>query len=223
MVLDLTPDQLLSTTRTVRRRLDFDRPVDQGLIQECLTLAVQAPTRSNSQAWKFLVVCDQATRAAIGEIYRRAFEIYRSQSYSAANLFGDQPLRQAAQARVMDSAAYLALHIHEAPVHVIPCLSPRAEAEPGWRQASYWGSILPATWSFMLAARARGLGVAWTTLHLMFEEELASLLGIPYESVLQAALLPVAHTKGTRFGPAQREPLDSVVFWERWGGRQPKG
>ena len=77
-------------------------------------------------------------------------------------------------------------------------------------------SIVPATWSFMLAARARGLGTCWTTFHLAHEREAAELLGIPYEAATQAALIPVAYTKGTDFKPGPRKPLGEVIHWDRW-------
>lgn len=215
-LLGLSVDEVLSTTRSVRRRLDFDRPVEPGLVEACLRLAIQAPTRSNTQAWRFVVITDSAKRGAIGDVYRRAFDHYRQQPYNAGALFADHPDRSRLQKRVMASAAYLAKNIHRAPVHLIPCLSPRVTQESDWQHASYWGSIIPAAWSFMLAARARGLGSAWTTLYLIYERDVAEILDIPYEDVQQIALLPVAHTKGVDFKPAPREPLDQVVYWNRW-------
>lgn len=215
--LELTIDEVLSTTRSVRKRLDFDRPVEPELIAECLSLAIQSPTRSNSQGWRFVVVTDRETREAIGEVYRKGFEHYRQQPFSAGALFADDPARSRVQKRVMDSAEYLARNIHRAPVHLIPCLTPRVDDEPAWKHASYWGSIVPAAWSFMLAARARGLGAAWTTLYLVYEREVAEIVGIPYERAQQAALLPVAHTRGVDFRPAAREPLEHVVYWDHWG------
>ncbi len=116
----------------------------------------------------------------------------------------------------MDSATYLKDHLHEVPVHVIPCFSPRADNLSAFGQATRWGCVIPATWSFMLAARARGLGTAWTTVHLRYEEEAALLLGIPYADVEQAALIPVAYTKGTDFKPAFRDPLERILHWQGW-------
>jgi nitroreductase len=118
--------------------------------------------------------------------------------------------------RVMDASAYLAEHLHEVPVLVIPCIEGRTENVPFLQQAVTWGSILPATWSFMLAARARGLGTAWTSLHLAYEREAAAVLGIPYEHVMQVALIPVAHTVGTDFRPGPRLPGDRRVHWDGW-------
>lgn len=215
--IDLTNDELLSTTRSVRKRLDFDRPVEPEVIRECLELALQAPTGSNAQGWQFVVVTDPDKRAALGDMYRRAFDVYETMDGNIANAYqGDDATRQAVQERSTGSARYLADHMAKAPVHVIPCITPRTDGLPSLAQTSIIGSILPAAWSFMLAARSRGLGSAWTTLHLMFEEEAAELLGIPSAEYMQTALLPVAYTKGTDFKPAHREPLDTVLHWDSW-------
>ena len=215
-LLPLSPDELLSTTRAVRRRLDFQRPVERDVIMDCLRLAQQAPTGSNSQNWHFVVVTDAAKRAALGAVYRRAFEVYRgSPMYAGARRFADAE-RQATQQRVASSADFLAERMGDVPVHVVPCLWARLDEMPPTAITGALGSILPATWSFMLAARARGLGTCWTTLHLMFTEEAAGILGIPDDRVTQVALIPVAYTKGTDFKPAHRESLDGIVHWEQW-------
>lgn len=215
-LLPLTPDELLTTTRSVRKRLDLERPVDQETIRECLQIAIQAPAASNMQHWSFVVVTDPAKRAALAGIYKRAWDIYLTLPVAAPNLSFPNAVHQAMQSRVTDSAQYLADHLHEVPVFVIPCFMGRIEAEPLVMQSASWGTICPAAWSFMLAARARGLGSAWTCLHLLFEEEAAQVLGIPYAEVTQACLIPVAHTKGANFKPAWREPLESVVHWNAW-------
>ena len=214
--LPLTPDELLTTTRSVRKRLDFSRPVERAVIEECLNIALQAPNGSNMQNWQFMVVTDPAKRCALAEIYRKAFAIYLTLPLAAAILKFDDPARKATQERVIASAQYLADHLQGVPVHVIPCIMGRVDGQPSYMQAGWYGSIHPATWSFMLAARARGIGTAFTTLHLMFEEEAAAVLGIPYAEVLQTALIPVAYSKGTDFKPAQRDPLSRVVHWDRW-------
>lgn len=214
---NLTPDQLLTTTRSVRKRLDFSRPVEMDVIRECLEIALQAPSGSNAQQWHFIVLTDEEKRKALGAIYKRAFTIYRKGADEAnAKRYSNNPQRMAIQNRIVDSSTYLADHMHEAPVHVIPCMRGRTENAKTVNQAGAWGSILPATWSFMLAARARGLGGAWTTLHLMFEQEAAEVLGIPFDKITQAALIPVAYTLGTDFKPASREPLDSVLHINGW-------
>jgi nitroreductase len=212
----LTPDELLSTTRSVRKRLDLSRPVPLELVRECLELAVQAPTGGNSQLWHFVVVTDAAKRLALGAIYRKGWELYRGQPGASGRLLAHDPQRAATQQRVLDSANYLAAHMHEVPVLVIPCIRGRTDNAPTVAQAGHWGSILPAAWSFMLAARARGLGTSWTTVHLFFEQEAATLLGIPYEKMTQAALIPVAYTIGTEFAPAAREPLDRILHLDGW-------
>ena len=215
-VLPLTPDELLTTTRAVRKRLDFDRPVDRSLIEECLQLALQAPTGGNRQRWHFVVVSDAAKRGAIAELYRRGWQAYLGSPTAAPNLHFDDPVREAVQRRVGDSAQYLADNLERAPVFLIPCTPGRMDGLPASAQAGAWGSLLPAVWSFMLAARARGLGTAWTTLHLGYEREAAEILKIPYQEFTQGALIPVAHMRGTDFKPAHRIPLKEVVHWDAW-------
>jgi nitroreductase len=202
--LDLTPDELLSTTRAVRKRLDLTRPVERELLNECLDLALQAPTGGNAQGWHFVLVTDDEHKREISDLYRRS---------KAKN---DPPSVPAEEQRIMDSSAYLAEHLHEVPVLVVPCIEGRIENAPHLVQAVTWGSILPATWSFMLAARSRGLGTAWTSLHLEYEREAADVLGIPFEEVMQVALIPVAHTIGTDFKPGQRKRTDERVHWDTW-------
>jgi len=214
--LDLTPDELLSTTRAVRKRLDFERPVPLDVVRECLELATQAPTGSNQQGWHWVIVTEPDKRARLGEIYERAFNLYRDSPMYAGRLTTGDARRDATQARVASSAEYLAAHMGEAPVLLVPCITGRVDGQPGWLSASFWGSLHPAVWSFCLAARARGLGTSWTSLHLMFEEEAAGVLGIPHETVSQGALLPVAYTKGTDFKPAPRADLDAIVHVDSW-------
>lgn len=213
-MLTLTPDELLETTRSVRKRLDLTRPVEREVLEECLALAQQAPSGSNSQSWHFLVVTDAAKRAALGDLYRKSWYPYSTRRAAAPPTQTAE--RQATQARVVSSAQYLADHMHEVPVLVIPCITGRTDAKPAVVQAGVWGSILPAVWSFMLAARARGLGTCWTTLHLTYEREAAEILGIPYDAVMQTSLIPVAYTLGTDFKAGPRESLDTMVHWEQW-------
>lgn len=219
-LLDLTPDALLSTTRSVRKRLDFSRPVEKDVILACLELAVQAPTGGNRQGWHFVVVTDAQQRQALGEIYRKGFALYREQGAAeSANMVSKRMTRDQLETlkKVQSSAEYLAEHMHEAPVMVIPCLWGRVEGLSAGEQAGTWGSILPAVWSFMLAARARGLGTCWTSVHLNYEQAAAEVLGIPYAKVTQAALIPVAYTLGgTDFKAASRVPMDSILHWDKW-------
>jgi nitroreductase len=196
-------DHLLTTTRSVRKRLDLGRPVDPRVVQECIEVAIQAPNGGNLSRYHFVVVTDAATRARIAELYRKACDEFLA------------PARTLYSPGVFESATYLAERFHEVPVHVIPCIEGRVEDKGPFRQATVYGSILPATWSLMLALRARGLGSAWTTLHLMYEKEVAALLGIP-ATITQAALLPVAHVAGD-FKPASRVAGRERTYWESWG------
>ncbi|MFT5026809.1 MAG: nitroreductase [Ilumatobacter sp.] len=216
--LDLSSDQLLSTTRAVRKRLDFDRPVDDELIRECVAMAMQSPSGSNSMTMQFVVVTDPAKRAAIGEIYGKCFDIYRGMDgVYAGSLKRETAEGQAQQDRVTDSAEYLAAHMGEAPALVIACTkSGRLDGGPAMAAASSMGNVLPAMWSFMLAARARGLGTCWTTVGLMMEEQIADVVGIPFDSVQQAVLSPLAYTKGTDFKTAMRPDPDTIIHWNTW-------
>ena len=199
-----TVDHLLTTTRSVRKRLDLRRAVDQHIIRRCIDVAIQAPNGGNMGRYHFAVVTDSAKRERIAELYRRAFADWAT------------PARDRYTPGVFTSAAYLAEHLHEVPVHIIPCMDGRVEDEGPFRQATRYGSILPAAWSLMLALRARGLGSAWTTLHLLYEKEVAALLGIP-ANVTQVALLPVAHFTGDDFKPAPRGPGRECTYWDTWG------
>ncbi|WP_433014766.1 nitroreductase family protein [Kribbella sp. CA-294648] len=211
--LDLTPDELLTTTRTVRKRLDLERPVPMELIRECIEVALQAPSGSNRQTWHWLVITDADKRAAIGEYYRRAVAAYLESSGAAGRLYADDPERAPVQQRVGSSVAYLGERMGEVPALVIPCLE--AKSLKAVNQAGMWGSILPAAWSYCLAARSRGLGTAWTTLHLTYEQEIAELLGLP-DDIRQSVLLPTAYYTGDTFKPAPRQPLDEVLHVDGW-------
>jgi len=206
---------VLTTTRSVRKRLDFDRPVPRELLLECLEVAVQAPTGSNSQGWQFVIVTDAEKKRAIGEWYRESWYEYakrRPQRYERDDLRREQ------LPRVASSAQYLADRMHEIPAMIIPCIEGRVDV-PGASNldmAGLYGSILPAAWSFMLAARDRGLVGAWTTLHLKYERETAELLGIPYERYTQAALITLGFSTGGEFKPAERIALENLVHWEQW-------
>lgn len=213
--LGLDADTLLRTTRSVRKRLDLERPVEPEVLTECLELALQAPSGSNSQRWHFVFVTDADKRARIAQLYRANFKVYASSPAAPTRQVTDDPAMAATQARVLDSADYLADNLHRVPVFLIPCIEGRFDGTPG-NQAGAWGSILPAVWSFMLAARERGLGTCWTTLHLLSEPEVAEILGIPYDSVTQAALIPIAYSIGTDFRPGPRKPMDGVVHHDGW-------
>ena len=201
-------DELLTTTRAVRKRLDLTRPVSRHVILECVRIAMQAPTASNAQDWRWLVITDAEKRAAIADLYRSIGAKYLAH---AAATESDPQTR-----RVYRSAHDLTETLAEVPVHVIPCLQRRFDECDRVVAASAWASIIPAAWSFLLALRSRGLGSVWTTMHLAKEQEVAKLLGIP-DTVTQAALFPVAYTIGTDFRPATRPPAETITFWNTWG------
>jgi nitroreductase len=209
MTLNLSVDDVLTTTRSVRKRLDFEKPVPREVLLECLELALQAPTGSNSQGWQWVFVDDPEQKKALADIYRTNATPYLDLPKPE---YGD--VRDEQRPRVYDSAKYLNEHLHEAPVMLIPCL----EGRPEGTGAGFWGSLLPAVWSFMLALRSRGLGSAWTTLHLVGdgEKQAAELLGIPFDKYSQAGLFPIAYTKGTDFRPAKRLPAEQVTHWNSW-------
>ena len=207
--LGLSADEVLTTTRSVRKRLDLTRPVPRDVLIECIDIAHQSPTGSNSMRWRWMIIEDAAKRQAIADIYRTNFE--------AAYAGAPEPEPGSQADRVNQSARHLAAHLHEVPIHVIPLPADRMdEGTPSGRQASRWGGILPAVWSFMLALRERGLGSAWTSLHLANEREVAELLGIPYDDYSQAGLFPVAYTIGTDFQPAKRPPPEDFIRWNEW-------
>jgi nitroreductase len=215
-LLDLSADEVLTTTRAVRKRLDYSREVGDDVIRECVATAMQAPSGSNVMTMQFVVVKDPAKKQAIGTIYGECFDIYRTLPMYAGAITKESPEEQAQQTRVADSADHLAAHMGEAPALVIGCTMGRADNVPGLMAASSMGNILPGMWSFMLAARARGLGTAWTTLALMREQEIAEIVGIPHAEVQQACLTPLAYTLGTDFKRAQRPDPDTIIHWDTW-------
>ncbi len=211
--LGLSADEVLTTTRAVRKRIDFDRPVEREVIMECVEIAHQAPTGSNTQGWRWMFVDDPAKKTRIAELYRKNFYPYigiteeGGEPPSAGNAQGD---------RILGSAYYMAQRLHEVPMMVIPCHTGRLEGADTFGQASSWGSILPAVWSFLLALRERGIGSSWTTLHLPDEREVAELLGIPYDSFTQVGMFPIGYTLGTDFKPATRVRAEKFVHWNSW-------
>jgi nitroreductase len=217
-LLPLDADQLLTTTRAVRKRLDFSRPVEDSVIRECVEVAMQSPSGSNNMTMQFVVVRDEAKRQAIGEVYRQCYEIYRSLDgiYIGSIDKGDVA-GNAQQSRSASSADFLADRMGEVPALILACnAGSRVEGAPAMMAASMMGNVLPAMWSFMLAARARGLGTAWTTVHLMMEQQVADIVGIPFDTVQQACLSPLAYTVGTDFKPAARPAADSIIHWDTW-------
>jgi nitroreductase len=203
-LLPLTPDELLSTTRAVRKRLDLERPVPLEVVREALEVALQAPSGGNSQRWHWIVLTDPAVRAQVADYYRRSHL-----AYSRARQVSDPSTE-----RLASSSNHLREVLADVPVLVIAAIQADQEL-PAGNQAGMWGSLLPAAWSLALALRARGLGTTWTTLHLNYEREVAEVLGLP-SNVHQGVLLPVAYTKGTNFRPAPRVDLDAVWHLNGW-------
>jgi nitroreductase len=214
MMLDLSVDEVLTTTRSVRKRLDLDKPVPREVVTECLELALQAPTGSNAQGWQWVFIEDADKKKAIADIYlahAKGYLSLPSPEYPEGDTRGER------MGRVRDSATYLAEHMHEVPLLMIPCLQGRVE-EAQQLSSSFWASLFPAAWSFCLALRSRGLGSCWTTLHLLGdgEKQAAGVLGIPHEQYSQGGLFPIAYTKGTDFRPAKRLPAEAVTHWNGW-------
>ena len=204
-LLALDPDELLSTTRAVRKRLDLDRPVALEVVREALAVALQAPSGGNAQQWHWIVLTDPGIKAQVAAYYKRSYDAYRE----------SRPATTPAQQRMASSSDHLSDVLGRVPVLVIGAIVVGDAGLPTGNQAGLWGSLLPAAWSLQLALRARGLGSAWTTLHLVYEADVAQLLGLP-ENIRQGVLLPVAYTKGTDFKPGPRADLDAVVHVDGW-------
>jgi len=214
MDFDLTQtDHLLSTTRAVRKRLDLSRPVPRELILDCVRLSTQAPAGGNHQKWRWVIVDDPDKKAVIAAAYRRAYAPYIAAQQKAVAKAGNG----AASNPIIDSSTHLAEVLHDVPVLAIPCAlgSPADVGDAPGSQEGWWGSLIPAVWSYCLAARSRGLGTVWTTLHLPYGEEVAEALGIP-ATVTQLACIPTAYYTGDDFKPAGRKPAEQVTYWNTW-------
>ena len=216
MTIDrVATDKLLTTTRSVRKRLDLTREVEPQVIQDCIDIAMQAPTGTNAQNWAFVVITDPAKKKFIADAYRNGGEMMAGSGYPPPLEPGDP--REHVMPKVMESAGYLGEILEQVPVFVIACVRGRVESVPMViAQASTYGSILPAAWSFMLALRSRGLGTAWTTIHLFQEQAISELLGIPADWT-KTVLFPVAYYTGDDFKPAHRLPSDTMTHWDSWG------
>ena len=217
MKLGLDADGVLTTTRSVRKRLDLDRPVEREIVEECLDIALQAPTGSNTQGWQWVFVTDPDKKKAIADFYGANYDAYTERPGQPT--YSDDDPRTRQRPKIMDSSRYLREIFHRVPIMMIPCIQGAGRLDSGtptFGQASAWGSLLPAVWSFMLALRERGLGSAWTTLHLPNEREVADLLGIPFDTVTQGGLFPIAYTVGTDFKLAKRLPGSSLSHWDEW-------
>jgi nitroreductase len=204
-------DRLLSTTRSVRHRLDLDRPVDPSLVVDCIRLACYAPNASNAQSWRWLVIDDPAKKASIAEVYREAMTAPMEALLAEREQSGDR-----AMVRHSKAVLYLGRVLERVPILVIPCVAGRIEEDPGLGRVTAWlGSIYPAVWSFQLALRSRGLGSTFTTAHLLGEPRVRDLLDIPPDWT-QTCLIPVAHTHGDDFSSPPRGPVEDVIGWNGW-------
>jgi nitroreductase len=211
-LLPLTPDELLTTTRAVRKRLDLSRIVERDIVEECIAIALQAPSGSNRQAWQWVPVDDPPTKSRLADLYREVFDAY--QPRSAGYVEGDT--RADRRSAVTASSIHLRDHLHEVPVLLVVFQEGLVEDLPLGSQPGFWGSVIPAIWSFMLALRARGLGSTWTTMTCRRSKEVAELLGVPHDSYTQIGMFPVAYTIGTDFKPAARLDPSSVIHWNAW-------
>ncbi len=198
-------DWALSTTRSVRRRIDWDRPVEPDVIETCIDVATQAPTGRDAEAWRFLVLTEPEPKLAVAECYRRATAMFRERAPEGS---GPKPA-------VLEQAERL----HQMPALILVCSEGRADASNTALQVAFYGSVLPAAWSLMVALRAREIGATWTTLLLLHEEEIARALGIP-DGVTQTVLLPVGYMKDARLRPTARRPAAEVTYWNTWGARR---
>ena len=213
--LELTFDEVATTMRSVRKRLDLTRPVEPAVLEECLSIAQHAPSSSNMQNFHFVVVTDAAKRAALGDLYRQGHEIYKTLPVAVHNLEYGDPAQKASRDRIIEAQDYLLEHIHEVPVHVIPCIEGSLEGMPPIFTPVLMGSVIPAAWSFMLAARSRGLATCWSNFHMFNLEEANRIVGLP-DGVMQVALIATAYSIGTDYKPAPRRSLDTMVHWNGW-------
>lgn len=200
-------DGVLSTTRSVRLRLDLEREIPHDLIEDCIDVAEQGPGGGNQASRRWLLIRDPARRQAIGDMYSSIVGSFMQRGRDATAGTG-HPMEQ-----VMKSAAHLSEHLADVPVIVIPCVwgTHDNSGKPG-----LFDSVLQSAWSFCLAARARGLATAWTTAILNKEDELRELLGIP-DGVTPIALLPLAWAKGTEFGAVPRRRANEIAYVDGWG------
>jgi nitroreductase len=204
-------DRVLTTTKSVRRRLDLSRPVDRDVVIDCIRLASYAPNASNAQEWRWLVVDDPDLRRQVGEAYRRVTVGPVTDMLNAKLAAGDEP-----GARISRSILYLADHMGEVPILVIPCFHFKPDAGTPLPQISrMFASTYPAVWSFQLALRSRGLGSVLTTAHTLDEEGMGKVLGIP-GGWTQTCLIPVAYTVGLDFTPSPRRPVEEFIGWNGW-------
>lgn len=210
--LGLSVDEVLTTTRAVRKRLDVTRPVPRELLEECLEIALQAPNGSNRNGWRWIIVDDPEMIAKLADEYRAAMGALNSGAMPTPNPIGTSDR----DARILESAYALVEKLDKMPAILIPLMPGRPDGKDVVDQASMWGSIVQAVWSFMLALRERGLGSIWATVTSRREREIAELLGIPFEEYTQVGFFPVAYTEGTQFKRAWRRPVSEVLTWNKF-------
>jgi nitroreductase len=219
-------DEVLTTTRSVRRKLDFDREVERDVIEECLTLAQQATMGSNQEDWRFVAVTEADRKAQIAELYRDVWvqtverPLRERRQDTVARLdpaLRSSPADQARQERILASVKYLVDNLERVPVLVFACSAKPVPTAPlGDRASGYYGSIIPIAWSFQLALRSRGLGSVLATAIAFHAERVAEILGLP-EGTHPIAMIPVAYTTTLDFKRAPRLSVDQILRWERWG------
>lgn len=216
MKLNLSVDEVLTTTRAVRKRLDTSRPVPRALLEECLEIAMQAPNGSNRNTWRWLIVDDRETIRRLADEYKAAMGLLSSGAMPTMN-----PLDSGipGEDKILESAYALVEKLPDMPAILIPLMPGRPDGKDVVAQASMWGSIVQAVWSFMLALRERGLGSIWATVTTRREKEIAELLGIPHDRYTQVGMFPIAYTIGTDFRRAWRKPVADVLDWNRFEDR----
>ena len=205
-------DHLLTTTRAVRKRLDLQRSVPRKLILDCVRISTQGPAGGNYQRWRWVMVDDPDLKAVIADAYRRSYAPYIAAQQEAVAKAGNASAKNG----IIDSSLHLAEVLEKVPVLAIPCaLGAPPSANGNGEAQGWWGSLIPTVWSYCLAARSRGLGTVWTTLHLGYGDEVADALGIP-DTVTQLACIPTAFYTGDDFKPASRKPAEEVTYWNGW-------
>ncbi len=205
-------DHLLTTTRAVRKRLDLTRPVPRQTILDCIRVSTQSPAGGNYQKWRWMVVDDPDKKLVIAEAYRRTYAPYIAAQKQAV---GEKDPGNSTIDKIMSSSDYLAEILEQVPALVIPCALGHPDQDGSGDNQGWWGSCIPAVWSYMLAARARGIGTAWTTLHLGGAEEVGEALGIP-STVMQLACVPTAYYTGDTFRVGARRPAEEVTYFNEW-------
>jgi nitroreductase len=202
-------DRILMTTRSVRRRIDFTRPIEPEVLEACIACAVQAPTGINREAWRFVVVTEAGRKARLADLYRSAFDELGERIRVELREGGGTrpPLRSSYQS--------LADRLQEFPALVLVCSLGRPEPDLA-RQVAFFGSVLPAAWSLMLALRARGIGATWTSLLAQRERETREILEIP-DDVTPTVMLPVGYLREAKLRPAERRAPHEVTYWNGWG------